>query len=111
MAISNVNCDSKCSFPSRLRQHKNSFRIYHGPIYLGFYFGAGVLMPIKEFLDANPTETVIISYQREDDPIDSTESFEQTLQRDIENHLPDRAYTGDTVPTLGSVRNKVRLVF
>ena len=93
-----------------MKQHNNWFRIHHGPIYLGIWLGGGVLNPVKDFLNANPTETVIISYQRERDPSGSTESFEQTLQKYIDSYLPGRAYTSETVPTLGSVRNKVVFV-
>lgn len=91
----------------RLRQSKNWFEIYHGIVFLGIHFGGGVLNPVKDFLNKNPTETVIISYQEELKPKDSTEKFEETMQKYINIYLPGRAYTSNTVPTLGSVRNKV----
>jgi 1-phosphatidylinositol phosphodiesterase len=64
---------------------------------------------VKEFLDRNPAETVIISLKREG----TGKATDQQLSRILHNHYAnesDRWYTEPRIPTLGEVRKKIVLV-
>lgn len=95
-------------FDIRCRQLDDMFAIYHGPVDEMQTFDQ-VTQTMLDFLDAHPTETVIMSIKEESTPSGSTETFEQTFMKYVAKH-PDRWYLGDAVPALGDVRDKIVLL-
>jgi 1-phosphatidylinositol phosphodiesterase len=62
---------------------------------------------IYSFLDANPTETIIISLKREG----IGKSTDQHLSKIVKTHYAnDRWFTDNRIPTLGEARNKIVLI-
>jgi len=62
---------------------------------------------VYAFLDANPTEAIIISLKREG----VGKSTDQHLSNIVKTHYAnDRWFTENRIPTLGEVRNKVVLI-
>jgi 1-phosphatidylinositol phosphodiesterase len=62
---------------------------------------------VYSFLDANPTETIIISLKREG----VGKSTDQHLSKVIKTHYAnDRWFTDNRIPTLGEARNKIVLI-
>ncbi len=69
----------------------------------------GLLDKIHAFLDANPTETVIVSIKREG----IGNATDQHLSKILKTHYAtdrDRWFTDNRIPTLGEARNKVVLI-
>jgi 1-phosphatidylinositol phosphodiesterase len=95
-------------FDIRCRHLDDMFAIYHGPVDEQLDFDQ-VTQTMLDFLDAHPTETVMMSVKEESEPNGDTQSFEQTFQSYVAKH-PDRWYLGDVVPALGDVRGKIVLV-
>ncbi|SCU80858.1 LAFA_0C01486g1_1 [Lachancea sp. 'fantastica'] len=67
---------------------------------------SSVLGDIYAFLDANPTETCIVSIKQEGEPFDGFDKY--VWEHYIENSQ-DRWYLGCNVPNLGEVRRKIVL--
>ena len=84
------------------------FQIYHGTEYEKASF-ADVLTTTFAFLDANPTETIVMSVKQEADDDGATQSFEATFDGYVAQNAA-RWYTGDSVPTLGDVRGDIVLL-
>jgi 1-phosphatidylinositol phosphodiesterase len=62
---------------------------------------------IYSFLDANPTETIILSLKREG----IGKSTDQHLSKIVKTHYAnDRWFTDNRIPTLGEARNKIVLI-
>jgi 1-phosphatidylinositol phosphodiesterase len=61
----------------RCRHVENSFAIHHGMIFLHLMFG-DVLQILEQFLQENPTETVLMRLKEEYNPVNVTLSFEVT---------------------------------
>ncbi len=95
-------------FDIRCRHLNDTFAIFHGPVDEQQTFDQ-VVQTMLDFLDAHPTETVIMSIKEESTPDGNTQTFEQTFQSYVAKH-PDRWHTGDAVPALGDVRNKIVLL-
>jgi len=93
-------------FDIRCRDLSDAFAIFHGPIDEQQTFD-DVLATMTDFLDAHPSETVIMSIKEESDAESTTRSYEQTFVSYVD---PDRWYLGDTVPALGDVRGKIVLL-
>lgn len=70
------------------------------------YF-ADVIEQVYAFLDAHPSETVIITIKDEDNE-DNSPEFESLLFKEI-NENKDKWYLKNDIPTLGSVRGKIVL--
>ena len=68
-----------------------------------------VLTTTFAFLDANPTETIVMSVKQEADDDGATQSFEATFDGYVAQNAA-RWYTGDSVPTLGDVRGDIVLL-
>lgn len=64
---------------------------------------------VYEFLDANPSETVIISLKREGVGKSSDQHFSKVLHQFYTNDT-NRWFTDNRIPALGEVRNKIVLV-
>lgn len=92
----------------RCRHIDNAFTIHHGSIYQKINF-QGVLDDCYNFLNANPSETIIMSVKEEHTSENITRSFEETFNSYV-NANPSKWYLGDSVPNLGEVRGKIVLV-
>jgi len=95
-------------FDIRCRHVNDMFAIFHGPVDEQQTFDQ-VTQTMLDFLDAQPTETVVMSIKEESAPSGDTQTFEQTFQSYVAQH-PDRWYLGDAVPALGDVRGKIVLL-
>lgn len=90
----------------RCRHMDDAFAIYHGAIFQQQQF-ADVLATIEDFLDRNPSETILMSVKEESVAEGATRSFEATFASYVE---PQRWYLGTTLPTLEQARGKIVLV-
>ena len=95
-------------FDIRCRHIDDAFAIFHGPVDEQQDFDQ-VTQTMLDFLDAHPTETVIMSIKEESTPSGDTQTFEQTFDGYVAKH-PDRWYLGDAVPALGDVRDQLVLL-
>ena len=95
-------------FDIRCRHLNDAFAIFHGPVDEQLTFDQ-VTKTMLDFLDAHPTETVIMSIKEESTPSGDTQTFEQTFESYVAKN-PDRWYVGDAVPALGDVRDKIVLL-
>lgn len=94
----------------RVRQVGNAFTIHHGSVYQHANFD-DVLGECVAFLQANPTEAVIMEVSPTHTSVDSTETNEETFMRYANNPAySGRWWRGTAVPTLGEVRGKMVLV-
>jgi 1-phosphatidylinositol phosphodiesterase len=84
------------------------FQIYHGIEFEQATFD-DVLDTTFAFLDAHPTETIVMSVKQEADDNGATQSFEATFD-DYVTKQASRWYTEDAVPTLGEVRGEIVLL-
>ena len=92
----------------RCRHINNKFYIYHGPIYQRDNF-AGVIGYCRDFLRANPSETIIVSVKEEYEARNNTRSFEATFD-DILARNPAPWLLSSTIPTLNQARGKIVLL-
>jgi 1-phosphatidylinositol phosphodiesterase len=67
-----------------------------------------LLNTVTEFLDRNPSETIVISLKREGVGKATDEHLSKILHRHYTNN--GRWFTENRIPTLGEVRNKIVLV-
>ena len=86
----------------------DAFQIYHGTEYEKASFD-DVLTTTFAFLDAHPSETIVMSVKQEADNDGATQSFEATFDGYVAQQ-PTRWYTGDSVPALGDVRGDIVLL-
>jgi Phosphatidylinositol-specific phospholipase C, X domain./Ricin-type beta-trefoil lectin domain. len=91
----------------RCRHIDNAFTIHHGSIYQNANFD-DVLNAVIGFLNANPTETVIMSVKEEHTPSNNTRSFEQTFDWYVSKN-PGKWHLGSAIPKLSDVRGKIVL--
>ncbi|MDR4951404.1 phosphatidylinositol-specific phospholipase C [Chryseobacterium sp. ES2] len=92
----------------RCRHIDNAFAIHHGAIYQNLNFD-DVLNACYAFLNSHPSETIIMSVKEEYDPSNNTRSFEQTFDAYVQKN-PSKWDLGANIPTLGSVRGKIKLL-
>ena len=99
-------------FDIRLRHIENKFMIHHGQCYVGYKFGADVLNVFKRFLEQNPTEAILMSYQKEHTDENNSRKFNETLQWYLDKVWANSAmlYTDNIVPKLKDVRKKLVLI-
>ena len=95
-------------FDIRCRHLDNMFGIFHGPLDEQQTFD-DVLATMSTFLDAHPTETVIMSIKEEGAADSTALTFEQVYASYVAK-APDRWYLGDAVPALGDVRGQIVLL-
>lgn len=93
----------------RCRPTGTSFAIHHGPFFQNQMFG-DVMNEVVNFLNAHPTEAVVMRIQSEHDPEAGSKSFQEiwdAYATTYKNHL----FTGTNAnATLGSVRGKVYIL-
>lgn len=91
----------------RCRHIGDAFVIHHGSVYQHLNFD-DVLGYCWDFLDANPSECIIMSIKEEYDESNNTNTFQETFDSYVDKN-PDGWYLGSTVPALGDVRGKIVL--
>jgi Ricin-type beta-trefoil lectin domain/Phosphatidylinositol-specific phospholipase C, X domain len=91
----------------RCRHINNAFSIHHGQVYQNDNFD-GVLNAAYAFLNANPTETIIMSVKEEYTPSGNTRSFEATYDSYVAAN-PSKWQLGSAIPTLNNSRGKIVL--
>jgi 1-phosphatidylinositol phosphodiesterase len=98
----------------------NGFLVYHAPEYTGFTY-TEVLQTLFSFLDANPSEAILMRLKEEEAAINSTQNFEEvfnyyrlndtTTAPGCAKHFWIPPTPGPTsVPTLGELRNKILII-
>lgn len=92
----------------RCRSVKNSFAIHHGSVYQHLNFN-DVIQTCINFLNSNPSETIIMSVKEEYESSNSSMSFEDIFLSYV-NRNPERWYLGEYVPELKDVRGKIVLL-
>ncbi|WP_293743705.1 phosphatidylinositol-specific phospholipase C [uncultured Pedobacter sp.] len=92
----------------RCRHIDNAFAIHHGAIYQNLNFN-DVLNACINFLNSHPTEAIIMSVKEEHTPSNNSRSFEQTFDSYVQQN-PGKWDLGNNIPTLGSIRGKIRLL-
>lgn len=104
-------------FDIRARLRDNELQIYHADGYTGHSY-TDVLVAMFEFLDANPSETIIMRLKEEGSPIgdNNTITFEDAfLYAGSQNPLTKAGAakhlmtynTSQPIPTLGDVRSRI----
>ncbi|XP_065674495.1 1-phosphatidylinositol phosphodiesterase-like [Hydra vulgaris] len=90
----------------RCRHISNIFTIHHGAIYLNMNFD-DVMNSVIQFLNQNPTETVLMRIKEEHDPDGNTRSFAATFN-EYYNKYNSYFWNGPTDdPTLKETRKKI----
>ncbi|OJT20209.1 hypothetical protein BO221_32780 [Archangium sp. Cb G35] len=89
----------------RARHIGNAFTIHHGAYYLMTNFG-DVLNTTVQFLQANPTETVLMRVKKEHTEENNSRSFAATFESYRDAYSP-YIWRGTHVPALGEVRGKI----
>ncbi|MEO7718036.1 MAG: phosphatidylinositol-specific phospholipase C [Capsulimonas sp.] len=91
----------------RCRHINDAFAIHHGQVYENANFD-DVLNAAFTFLNANPSETVIMSVKEEYTASGDTRTFEQTFDSYVAKN-PSQWYLGSGIPTLSQARGKIVL--
>ena len=92
----------------RCRHIGDAFVIHHGQVYQELNF-TDVLQSVANFLQANPSETVIMSVKEEYTPEGNTRSFAETFTAYVGTN-PSIWSLGSEVPKLNDVRSKIVLL-
>ncbi|MEJ2883555.1 phosphatidylinositol-specific phospholipase C [Pedobacter sp. GR22-6] len=92
----------------RCRHIDDSFAIHHGAIYQNLNF-QDVVNACLNFLNANPTETILMSVKEEYDYSNTTRSFEATFNTYTQQN-PGKWDLTDALPNLGALRGKIKLI-
>lgn len=93
----------------RCRHFNKAFSIHHGAYYQHLNFN-DVLQTCINFLNANPSETIVMLVNEEYEAEDNDgESFEYRFQQYIAPYM-DRFYLANATPRLGEIRNKIVLI-
>lgn len=85
----------------------NAFALHHGSCFLDGYFGGDVMDVVNSFLDAHPSETILMRVKKEhDDAPDLTRTFNETWEWYMEIY-GSKVWRGSGNATLGEVRGKI----
>lgn len=95
----------------RCRHYEDKFYLHHGREFLGMEFDTAVLAVCKSYLQAFPTECIILSVKSEHTDTDNTSSFQECFARyqQASEAAGLQWYLGCDIPKLGDVRGKVVL--
>lgn len=98
-------------FDIRCRHVKNSFSIHHGLVYQKLNFD-DVMTTMKNFLEENPSETVLMVIKEEYEPSDNSRSFRDTFNTYFEKYKSViwTGYDSEQNPKLGDIRGKIVFV-
>lgn len=91
----------------RCRHLNDAFVIHHGSVYQNINFD-DVINATTAFLDANPSETVIMSVKEEYTSSGTTRSFEATFDTYVAKN-PAKWLLTSSIPTLNDARGKIVL--
>ncbi len=91
----------------RCRHFNNAFAIHHGSVYQNANFD-DVLNAVTAFLNAHPSEAVIMSIKEEHTASGNTRTFEQTFDAYVSSN-PGKWNLGTSIPTMGAARGKITL--
>ncbi len=89
----------------RCRHINDVFAIHHNMVFCKIFFG-DVIHTIKNFLNENPTETILMRIKEEYTPENNTRSFQDTFSAYV-NKFEDLLWLGDYIPKLDEVRKKI----
>ena len=92
----------------RCRHINDGFAIHHGQVYQELNF-TDVLQSVANFLQANPSEMVIMSVKEEYTAVNNTRSFAETFTAYVGTN-PSIWTLGSEVPKLNDVRSKIVLL-
>ena len=92
----------------RLTRVKGKLDVYHGPAYQGISF-EDVVSDVLEFLEENPSETLIMCIKEESDAKGENGNFEDMVKYSIDKNA-DKWFLENRIPTLGEVRGKIVLM-
>jgi len=94
----------------RLRQIGNALVVHHGSVYQNQNFD-DVLGQVTGFLQAHPSEAVVMEVSSEYTPANNTESYEQTFLRYVDAPRYAAYWSRQRqIPALGEVRGKIVLL-
>ena len=93
----------------RCRHIQDVFAIHHDNIYVGFNFGEGVRDVCIDFLQANPSECIVMQIKHEYTDADNNLTFQQVLDGYVQG-FRSFFYLDDHIPTLEEVRGKIVVV-
>ena len=96
-------------FDIRLRRIDNTLRAYHGFVDQKETFDH-ILAYAFDFLDKNPTETIIMEIISEYDPKNSTKSFRELYEDDTKTYNDKIVSYNNKDITLGEIRGKLLVV-
>lgn len=94
----------------RVRATNGVFAIHHGPIYLNVNFG-NVLNDSIDFLNRNPSETILMRVKQEHLPV-SWNEFNRILDSYLSNNCYSKYFSTPRTdnPTLGELRGKILIL-
>ncbi len=92
----------------RCRHIQDRFDLHHGVSYLGIKFDT-LQQICKEFLDANPSETIVMSIKPEMKERANKWSFDEVFIK-YANQMPGLWYMNENIPILKHVRGKIVLL-
>ena len=95
-------------FDIRCRHRNDRFDLYHGMVNQKQTFGE-LQQTLTQFLETNPSETLIVSIQETSTSRNNTRAFTETFL-DYQKQAPELWSEVSTVPTLGQVRGKMVLL-
>eukprot|EP00731_Ephydatia_muelleri_P000757 Em0001g757a len=95
----------------RCRHYRDSLPVYHGFVYEGVYF-EDVLQTTINFLEANPSEVIIMRIEETYSAAENTRgrTFAQQVRIAIDAFPADRFWTINQIPTLEQCRGKIVVV-
>ena len=92
----------------RCRHINDVFAIHHGPIFQELFFG-DVLRDVYAFLDAHPTESVLMTVKQEHEPENPQGTFEEVFDKYVSEN-PAKWLLGDTIPSIAAAKGKIVLI-
>lgn len=92
-------------FDIRIRHIGNSFALHHGPVFLNVMF-KDFLDAANDFLNRNPSETVLFRLKEEHNPENNTRSLKDTLEYYLSSYGDRYLQTSNKNITLGEARGK-----
>ncbi|CAA7392518.1 phosphatidylinositol-specific phospholipase C [Chryseobacterium fistulae] len=94
----------------RCKVSDNGFAIYHGPINQNLKF-ENVVKSIKEFLQNNPSEFILLSIKKEDLKKDNNNQFAKVFEEYLTGELGSIVYKDNKIfPSIKEVRGKVIII-
>ena len=93
----------------RLTRVKGKLDVYHGPAYQGISF-EDVVDDVLEFLEENPSETLIMCIKEESDPKGENPDELCDMVKAVIDANSSKWFTENRIPNLGEVRGKIVLM-